>query len=228
MPDTGRRVVLDGAVNFRDVGGLPLRDGGTVRSGQVFRSDSLHALSSRDLEHLHDVLGLATVVDLRMDDEVAEHCPPEGAFREGVRLLRLPFFTTFRDEWREPMAWATEDLRAERYYEFAVSGAPSMVELVRAAGEPGGLPLVVHCQVGRDRTGVAIGILLDLLGVDRAAIGEDYAVSARYITDFELSPERILLMLDLIAERHGSVAGLLREHGAADEELSRLRAALLA
>ncbi|MCB0996287.1 MAG: tyrosine-protein phosphatase, partial [Acidimicrobiales bacterium] len=37
-----RRVELDGCYNFRDLGGYATSDGGTVRSGVVYRTDSLH------------------------------------------------------------------------------------------------------------------------------------------------------------------------------------------
>lgn len=226
MADEGRRVVLEGAVNFRDVGGLPLGGGGRVRPGVLYRSDSLHALTDADLTRVHDELGIRTVVDLRMDQEVAELCPPPGAFRDHVQRLHLPFFTTFREEWQEPMGWATEELRAERYYEFAVSGGPSMVDLLRLVADPVRTPAVVHCHSGRDRTGVAVALLLDLLGAERAAIGADYAVTGRYITEHELAPERVVRMLEKVDNRHGSVAGFLLEQGAGEQDLAATRRAM--
>lgn len=226
MTDEGRRVVLAGALNFRDLGGLPLRGGGAVRRGVLHRSDSLHALTVSDLARVHDQLGLRTVVDLRMDEEVEQLCPPPGAFREHVRLVRLPFFTSLRPEWQDAAGWATEELRAQRYYEFATAGAPAMVELLRLVADGQRTPAVIHCRSGRDRTGVAVALLLDLVGVERAAIGADYAVTGRYITDHELAPERVVRMLELVDERHGSVAGFLREHGAGADGVAAARVAL--
>ena len=40
---TGAGVAVDGALNFRDVGGLPA-DGGRTRSGVLFRSGNLARL----------------------------------------------------------------------------------------------------------------------------------------------------------------------------------------
>jgi len=227
VPDTGRRVVFEGAVNFRDLGGLRAAGGAVVRRHRLFRSDSLHGLTSGDLTRLHDELGVRTVLDLRMDSEVDEHGPPLGHFRDHVRWLRLPLFTSFRPEWAEPSAWATESLRAQRYLEFIESGSAQLARLVIELSQPEGTPAVVHCQVGRDRTGVAVALVLELLGVERGLIGEDYAVSARYITEFPLSADRMTALLGLIDSTYGSTASLLREHGVQDSHVAALRAALL-
>ncbi|MDX6687304.1 MAG: protein-tyrosine phosphatase, partial [Baekduia sp.] len=56
---------LEGAVNARDVGGLPLAGGGNVATGRLLRSDNLQDLTGADVDHLVGVHGLGTVVDLR-------------------------------------------------------------------------------------------------------------------------------------------------------------------
>ena len=49
------RIELDGACNFRDIGGLATRDGKVLRPGILFRSDDLSRLTDRDLEKLHQL-----------------------------------------------------------------------------------------------------------------------------------------------------------------------------
>ena len=227
MPDTGRRVELEGAVNFRDLGGLPVEGGGAVRRGRLFRSDSLHTLTDDDLAVLHDSLRIATVVDLRMDQEVDEHGPREGHFREGVRWWRLPLFAMYLQHWTERESWATEELVAERYFEFVELGAEPLARIVTELGRPGVTPAVVHCAIGRDRTGVVIAMLLDLVGVPRDAIAADFAVTGRYITDFPVTPERILHLLSAVDDRLGSFEQVVRRQGVTDAELTALRAALV-
>ena len=227
MPDTGRRVELEGAVNFRDLGGLRTTDGLVVRHRRLYRSDSLHGLTPADLVRFHDELGVRTVVDLRTDGEVEEHGPPPGHFRDDVRMLRLPIFGAYRPEWADPACWATEDLRAERYLEFVESGTDQLARLVIELGSPAGTPAVVHCQVGRDRTGVAIGLVLELLRVDRDLIGADYAVTGRYITEFPLAPERMNKWLARVDAVYGSAEDLVRAHGVTDADVAALRHALL-
>src|SRR5262245_46756760 len=73
MPEHVRRrhVVLDGAQNFRDLGGYATEDGRTVRWGLLYRSDNLARLSDADLERLHE-LGIKLVCDFRSAEEKAE------------------------------------------------------------------------------------------------------------------------------------------------------------
>src|ERR1700759_2354943 len=70
--DTAPRWIdLEGAVNARDLGGLPLADGsGAVAAGRLLRSDNLQDLTPRDVATLVDDHGLRAVVDLRTGAEV--------------------------------------------------------------------------------------------------------------------------------------------------------------
>lgn len=63
-------MALEGAFNFRDLGGYPSRHGRVMRWGRLFRSDTLHELTEGDVEVLRG-LGLTTVVDLRTSRELA-------------------------------------------------------------------------------------------------------------------------------------------------------------
>ena len=58
-----RGYVFEGLVNFRDLGGIAA-DGGTMRPGRLFRSDSLNYATEADAARLVEA-GLATIVDLR-------------------------------------------------------------------------------------------------------------------------------------------------------------------
>src|SRR5207247_138916 len=48
-----RRLPLDGAINFRDVGGYPTSDGRFVRWGVVYRSEQLSGLTPNDYAYLN-------------------------------------------------------------------------------------------------------------------------------------------------------------------------------
>jgi protein-tyrosine phosphatase len=68
--DSARREIkLQGAINFRDLGGYPTRDGGHVKWGRIYRSAALNNLTSDDLEKLRG-LSLAFVADFRGPYEV--------------------------------------------------------------------------------------------------------------------------------------------------------------
>ncbi len=213
----GRLVALEGAVNFRDLGGYPTPDGRVTRSGRLFRSDTLHELTEGDVEILRG-LGLVTVVDLRTPAELARtgrgRLAPEpigyhhlSVLGDGSALAdRMASEEAGDETGRRPEgeagrggredapgadggpkgepgeslaapALAGEDLSA-RYRWYLEVGRQALVEAIELIGEPSRLPLVFHCAAGKDRTGVLAALLLDLLGVDHAAIVEDYLLTA--------------------------------------------------
>src|SRR6266446_3409663 len=64
-----RFIDLDGALNFRDLGGLPITDGARTRRGVMFRSDALHHLEPAGVDRLVG-MGIRTIVDLRSSVEI--------------------------------------------------------------------------------------------------------------------------------------------------------------
>lgn len=58
--------------------------------------------------------------------------------------------------------------------------AASHSELFRMIAT-GRLPLIFHCVVGKDRTGVAAALLLTLLGLPRTIVERDSLATARVI-----------------------------------------------
>ncbi|MGZ4769545.1 MAG: tyrosine-protein phosphatase, partial [Ilumatobacteraceae bacterium] len=80
---------LAGALNFRDLGGLPTVDGRFTRRGVLFRSGGLEELTSRDVGLLIDEIGLRTIIDLRSADDCAT---AEYLLHTPVRFINLPIF----------------------------------------------------------------------------------------------------------------------------------------
>ena len=66
---------LEGAVNVRDLGGLPTDDGGETVAGRLLRADNLQELSPSDVRRLVQDLGVTTVVDLRSSAELTSEGP---------------------------------------------------------------------------------------------------------------------------------------------------------
>jgi protein-tyrosine phosphatase len=116
--------------------------------------------------------------------------------------------------------------------------APQLVEVIRALLEPDGLPAVVGCAAGKDRTGVAVALILAAVGVRPAIVVEDYVMSAaafatrgddRHLVDWrsgpvevDCPPEHMLSALEHLDERHGGPAALLRRNGLSEFELEAL------
>jgi protein-tyrosine phosphatase len=161
---------LEGLANFRDLGGIPVAGGGSIRPGLLFRSDSVAYATEADATMLVEKLGLRTVVDLRDTPEVE-------AFGRGplvatdVGYVNLPIGDVGHS--------AT---RPEQYADMLLYNGPAVADLIRALGAPGFAPALIHCQIGCDRTGIVVAAILSLCGVADDEICADYARSTRAST----------------------------------------------
>ena len=172
---------IDGAVNFRDLGGYRTQDGRVVRSGRVFRSGMMHHVTPAGLSALRDTLGVRTVVDLRNAQELsADGCSPFEDYGIVWRNVAIGGETVMTPEERQerfkamaagPVDWCESYIRMS---EHAPAAFRTFFEL---AADPANAPLVFHCTGGRDRTGVAAALLLSSLGVDDETIARDYSLT---------------------------------------------------
>jgi hypothetical protein len=162
-----------------------------------------------------------------MDEEVANAGAP--AFPQGCEWIRLPLFDTIPPHWPNSIG-RTPPSTAARYFEMAEIGTQTIARVVELLGDVRSKPTLIHCVAGRDRTGIVIACVLDLLDVPDPTIGADYALSS-VMDDAEgrtAHPDNILLLLQLIRGRFGSVREMLLSAGASATSIDRLRAALIA
>jgi protein-tyrosine phosphatase len=169
-----RILPLEGASNFRDLGGYPTTSGGSVRWGRLFRSDALHELTEADVRALGD-LGLKTVIDLRMAAEV-ERTGRGALGGEAATYHHLSVIDADGGESRGIPAPVDEDLSL-RYLWYLEIGRQALVDALKVIGDGANHPLVFHCAAGKDRTGVLAALVLDLVGVERDVIVEDYVLT---------------------------------------------------
>ncbi len=185
-----RWIDLEGAVNVRDLGGLPTRDGGVTRYGRILRADNLQGLTPADVSRLVGDLKLRHVVDLRSTAEVALEGPgpltavPEVThhhltlFAEGGRHTDVEADTIDGERvlpWQERQV--DEELRVTGFYYGYLRDRPdAVVAALRAMAAADGAA-VVHCAAGKDRTGVLSALALELAGATRGAIVEDYTAT---------------------------------------------------
>jgi protein-tyrosine phosphatase len=235
---------LEGLDNVRDVGGLPLRGGGTTRAGVLLRSGTLHHVTPGDVRHLVDVVGLRLVLDLRTRREV-DRDGPTAVAAAGVETVHLTFIP---EEGRElPETGDDTDPLLRSYLGYLADHPENVVEAVRRLAAPDAGPALVHCAAGKDRTGVLVALVLDAVGVERDAVVADYARSAERVEALfrrwtaaagvempgDLTPhlpraEVMTAVLDALDREHGGAAGWLRAHGLDEAALDRLRARLTA
>lgn len=181
-----RHVALEGAQNFRDVGGYATEDGRHVRWGLFYRADSLGALTDADLDKIHQ-LGIKLVCDFRSAEERAED-PDRLPAADPPERLELPILdesfspSAFREKITSGQLGDT-DLRQmliEGNRLFATRYAPRYQAMLERLTDPASLPAVVHCTAGKDRTGFAAAVLLRTLGVPEQTVYEDFLLTNHY------------------------------------------------
>ena len=184
-------IALEGAVNVRDVGGLPTVDGRRTRSGVLVRADNLQELTPGDVVRLTRDLGVGTVLDLRTDAERRLEGPTPLQSTDVVHhgLSLVPHAPGASEQ--EDLSRAIPHREARRgasptdmtgYYVGYVEDAPdNLAQALRVLAEPASGTTVVHCAAGKDRTGVVVALALSLAGVRRDAVVSDYVASAEVI-----------------------------------------------
>ncbi|PRB19230.1 tyrosine-protein phosphatase [Microbacterium sp. MYb62] len=229
---------IEGVSNVRDVGGIPTTSG-RIRSGVLLRSGQLSGATTAGVTALR--ASVQHIVDLRDGEEVAA----EPTEIDGLRTTHLPLFLGSVRSFFE-----ADTSLDELYLHLLEESGERLAEAIRiiAAGEP----TLVHCTVGKDRTGVTIALALSAVGADREEVIADYALTesqlpaqrSRRIAEYLRTqhPEAVHavalatqspapVMRRLLAEvddRWGSAAGYLREKGMSEGELAALSTVLIA
>jgi protein-tyrosine phosphatase len=198
---TVRRLPLEGAVNFRDVGGYPTKNGRFTRWGVVYRSDQLADLTANDYAYLNR-LGIRLECDLRTPGE-RERQPTrwQGATPEVLyaSILRDSDLQATRaalpkEEFLKRLAEAQRGSDAQlggSYDRFVSEFVDSYAQVFHRIAHDTGAS-VTHCTAGRDRTGVFSAVLLTALGVPWDVVVDDYLLTDRYrLTDADVERTRL-------------------------------------
>lgn len=233
--------------NIRDLGGLPVADGGFTRSGVAFRASTLQEICPADVTELVDVRRLRTVIDLRLPDEAARE--GHGLLGEAaVRVVNLPVKKADATLLDVVVPSGTSADLGALYWQLLAGSTGSFVEAARIIGDPDQHAVVFHCAAGKDRTGVIAAVLLDAVGVSADDIAADYAltseraaqVRARLIRIpayknlpnvgqgvFAVDGTAIGSFVDALRATYGGGAEFLLRHGLTEAELAALRRALV-
>ena len=264
-------VTFDGIINARDLGGIRTADGSVVRKGLLLRGGSLAKASDRDLERLAKEYKVARIFDFRTDMEI-KYAPDRAV--AGADNVWLPTVDPDTERlgktnlpphaYRDLLNFLVENRSDERVRYVAKNMYIELVEneytqlqyaafIQMIASAEADCAVFWHCSQGKDRTGMGAAYLLSILGADRRAIVEDYALSNEYYRD-DLQKLRELLSgvgacredydvlstfvganvgvfeatLDFIDEKYGSLYNYCRDIlMVSDDDINSLRSRLL-
>lgn len=186
-----RIIELEGSFNFRDLGGYETRSGHRVKWGKLFRSGNLAKLTNSDID-LVTQLGINRILDLRGLEEISLNPTPEIKGVKGIHIQVIPnkelsdqenpsvqaAIHTNENEQQKHLILdgPTEKFMTDLYGQM-VSFADAFQQVFKELLEQPERPLLFHCMVGKDRTGIASALILSALGVSRETILEDYTLT---------------------------------------------------
>ena len=239
-------------LNFRDLGGLQT-EGGTVRKGALFRGEGPANFAPDHHARLRS-LEIGYIFDLRSAGEREKD--PHDWHDENCRWLGLDVnadLRVFGNDGRERLSLGDDvqlavDIMCETYSEIPDALAPHWETIGDCLLE--GRPALVNCTAGKDRTGVAIAILLEMLGTPRNVILHDYSQSVifgenlrrsgslengfRSSFGFMPSPPQVDALIGVrpeylqtawhqIEDKHRTVARYLAHAGLGEDKQTKLR-----
>ena len=179
-----RKLALQGAPNFRDLGGYEAHQGRPLKWGKLYRSSKLSALTESDMSYVHR-LGLTLVCDFRQ--VIEQQLEPIRLVGDNSPVLTsLPVQPGSSSSFLENLhrgiiavadgAAFMEDINRD----FVINQLPQYAEMFQLllAGDQ---QVLIHCASGKDRTGFGAALILDVLGVDEDAVVEDYLLTNTYL-----------------------------------------------
>lgn len=247
-----RHINFEAVLNFRDLGGYRTHDGRQVAWRRIFRSGDPQKMTVTDVKRIKEKLGIATVINLRTLTEFEQRWEIDILKEIGVRYYNIPFLpdnALFFKEEQELYSRASNMGEVYLHRLWHKSYGKRVVESLEIIAESDNHPLMFHCGVGKDRTGILAAILLAAIGVADEDIIEDYTLTAQFMIDirnrvmndpktpediknlpdfaWEAAPESMVVFLAGIRQEYGSVLEYVEKQGVDSSLCSHLENALL-
>ena len=167
--------LLSGQHNFRDLGGIPTKDGRRIKSGLLYRSGDLYSIPDEDIKILID-LGLSLIIDFRSPREYEKR--PNREIPSVREVIHFPIYDAPRElavqYVGERNGEGLKQLLIDEYTRIVLKYPEEYRRFLFEVANNVHVPLVYQCSAGKDRTGLATIFLLTALGVEMEDILKDY------------------------------------------------------
>jgi len=219
-----------------------------IAYGRLFRSDTLQFLTPEDVNLLVGAFGLRTDVDLRLSFELSVE--GRGLLGETeVAHAHLPFQVagTHTPGSATPILQGHDPV-VSHYVNYLSHSPQSVSGLIVLLAQSQSLPALVHCAAGKDRTGIAVAMVLAAVGCSVEDIATEYAAGSHLIPavmdrlrtmesygeslaklppEANLTPpEYIERFFEAVQTTYGGPMDYLRLHGVSDAQFEALSQAL--
>ncbi len=233
-----RHLKLSGCMNLRELGGYQTTDGKQTKWQTLFRSDSLHQLPKSSQQQVIDY-GIKTIIDLRSNFELETETYPLSQ-RTEIQYFNFPLIA---EDQRNIIA-AIKHQSLLELNTFLLKERSQVIKTILETIATTSTPVVIHCAVGKDRTGIISALLLAIAGVSPETIAQDYNLSDAYLAPLyeELRPQAeqenfthllsspVQTMIDIfqyLDTNYGGLEGYLEQIGIGNNICDRLRKNLI-
>jgi len=234
---------FDGLLNSRELGGMPLQNGGTFREKIAIRSDSPSGLTKEQCAKIVSY-GVNLVIDLRSPGEVRHYGNPFKDIPE-VRFYNIPLIMGDPDQASDPTIVFLRTHKLGDFYVLILQKLGDRIcNVLRLISDNTSGITMYHCAHGKDRTGVISAFLYLLAGASREDIIRNYECSYEFMRPI-LDPaveaiepglkhilnsdrENMIILLDYIDSVYGGdITKYLLENGMTKDEIDKLRSRLI-
>lgn len=245
---------IKSVLNFRDIGGVPASNRSRIKKCIIYRSANPDRISRKDAGMLKE-LGIRTIIDLRAQREVRK----KRREIENADIISLPL--DFEQKTREKLMpylrkknseTVIADISHDLYLEMLDAAGPALKTILDLLLLPGREPILIHCQAGKDRTGIISALIQLLLGADRQTIVDEYMRSndellpffkrmllIRKIMSLGFFPSDTILyaitvrkrniesVIDRVENHHGGIVSFLSSAGFDKAQIARVKERLI-
>ena len=174
----GRELTLEGAVNFRDLGGYVATDFRRISMGRIYRAGDISKLTDADMEEMKR-RKIYTVIDFRGEDEAV--AAPDRLL-PAADYLRLPAGSEKSADWSSfTQGYASGiEVMIAFYSDVSVFRERYRPFFRKLLMLPDTSAVVFHCSAGKDRTGIATALFLYAMDVPMETIMNDYVATNHF------------------------------------------------
>jgi len=186
ISETPLQIQLEGAINFRDIGGYTTKDGKKVKTNKIFRAAEISTLTDQDMKVMSDKK-ILTVIDFRGTKEAS--LAPDKLLPNAEYILCPAGSETVNNGDAEEMIKNLKkegnQFLLEFYGEKGVDyfGDRYRTLFQKLASKEDDKGILYHCTGGRDRTGMATALILYVLQVPMETIEKDFVASNAFLKE---------------------------------------------
>lgn len=206
-----RNITTERIMNLRDLGGYNKGKQKQIQWAKLYRSANIAHLSKADRITL-DSLGIKTIIDLRAD--VLRKRSPSVYRPDQTLALNLSKLSidSIRSKIVEGKMLKGDVLIAlqDLYAQIIKQDTAALSQALHLLTQASVYPVLLHCNFGKDQTGILSILILEALGIEREQIFNDYMLSNQHINfskilshvdDLPLEAEEPLITLLSVNER---------------------------